>query len=507
MAANYSSWLESNRPEPSRGLYQVPASVSHDARIDSLSIQVKELSKLMKQDLRNKGKQALHEAAECEESAFVDQQGPQVAECSTEVAQNPAEVYYMAGRNAPQFQQFQKGQAQGPAGPRPQQQFQRPQQFAAQQYHQGGPSTAESGGTLEEHRDEISQIPVEEEGQSQPRAIPAAWVPEPKEKGPTQPLALAPFPTRLGKKDNSKEFDKFMPHYAKFIKHIINRKRAFPDEAAAVQLESVCSAVFKKDLPKKLRDPGSFIIICTIGNLEPIRALCDLGASINLMPFSLFSKLGLYELEVCRTVIQLADKLIRLPKGIIHDVLVQVNKFIFPTDFIIMEISEDREIPIILGRPFLATTQATINVDKGEISLSFGGDKVTFSMNSALSQPQEENCDFINELNELTTFESYITLENLEAILDNGSLELEDEEDLGEASDEILALTESIERATREPESDTNIKDELKKLPEHLKYIFLGLEESYPLIISASLLLDQEAQLVSLLKRRKTAFA
>ncbi|XP_051145026.1 uncharacterized protein LOC127260975 [Andrographis paniculata] len=138
MAANQSSWPESNRPEPSRGLYQVPAFVSHDARIDSLSIQVKELSKLMKQDLRNKGKQALHEAVECEERAYEDQQGPQVAECSNDEAQNPAEVIYMAGRNAPQFQQFQKGRAQGPAGPRRQQQFQRPQQFATQQYHQGG---------------------------------------------------------------------------------------------------------------------------------------------------------------------------------------------------------------------------------------------------------------------------------------------------------------------------------------------------------------------------------
>ncbi|XP_051127335.1 uncharacterized protein LOC127248837 [Andrographis paniculata] len=408
MAANQSSWPESNRPEPSRGLYQVPTSVSHDARIDSLSIQVKELSKLMKQDLRTKGKQALHEAAECEEKAYDDQKCPQVAEYSNEEAQNPAEVFYMAGRNAPQFQQFQKGQVQGPAGPRPQQQFQRPQQFAAQQYVQGGyhphhqqynqtphfpqqahafaqpPTAAQVPLSLEELwrnteranqefqrntsasikmlevqvgqiaealklkqkgtlpgtvetvpnqakaietrggkrtqspplpdrgmnqssspivanmpvQDEITQIPSKEQGPSQPRATPAAQESDPKEKDIAQPLVRAPFPARFGKKDNSKEFDKFvhtfrslqitipfadalsqMPHYAKFIKDIINRKRAFPDEVAAVQLESVCSAVFKEDLPKKLSDPGSFIISYIIGNLEPIRALCDLGAS------------------------------------------------------------------------------------------------------------------------------------------------------------------------------------------------------------------------------------
>ncbi|XP_051115692.1 uncharacterized protein LOC127240884 [Andrographis paniculata] len=305
-------------------------------------------------------------------------------------------------------------------------------------------------------QDEVIQIPFEEEGPSKPQAIPAARVPEPKEMGPAQPLARAPFPTPLGKKENFKEFDKF---------DIINRKRASPDEAATVQLESVCSAVFKENLLKKLSDPGIFIIICTIGNLEPIRALCDLGASINLIPFSFFSKLGLYELKAYRTVIQLADKSIRLPKGIIRDVLVQVNKFIFPAYFIMMEMSEDRKIPTILGRPFLATAQATINVAEGEISLSFGGNKVTFSMNPALCQPHKENCDFINELNE----------------------------DSAEASDEMPVPTESIERATREPASDTNIKDELEKLPEHLKYIFLGPKESYPLIISASLLPDQKA--------------
>ncbi|XP_051150301.1 uncharacterized protein LOC127264800 [Andrographis paniculata] len=169
--------------------------------------------------------------------------------------------------------------------------------------------------------------------------------------------------------------------------------------------------------------------------------------------------------------------------------------------------SEDHDIPIILGRPFLATAQATINVAEGKISLSFGGDKVTFSMNSALRQPQEEDCDFINELNEIINFENHITLDNLEGISDNGSLELEDKKDSAEASDDIQAPTESIEQATREPASETNNKDELKKLPEHLKYIFLGPEESYPLIISALLLPDQEAQLISLLKRNQAAFA
>ena len=108
-----------------------------------------------------------------------------------------------------------------------------------------------------------------------------------------------------------------------------------------------------KRLPPKLRDPGSFTIPCTIGNSYFEKALCDLGASINLMPFSIFKRLGMREPQPTNISLQLADRSITHPMGIVADVLVKVDKFIFPVDFVVLDMEEDKYVPIILGRPFV----------------------------------------------------------------------------------------------------------------------------------------------------------
>ena len=122
------------------------------------------------------------------------------------------------------------------------------------------------------------------------------------------------------------------------------------------------SAILQKKLSPKLKDPGSFTIPCTIGKSYFDRALCDLGASINLMALSIFRKLGLGEVKTTTISLQLADRSIKYPRGVIEDVLVKVDKFIFPTDFIVLDIDEDEEIPLILGRTFLATGRTLIDV-------------------------------------------------------------------------------------------------------------------------------------------------
>ena len=104
-----------------------------------------------------------------------------------------------------------------------------------------------------------------------------------------------------------------------------------------------------------MKDPGSFSIPCTIGKMNFEKCLCDLGASINLMPLLLFNQLGLSDPKPTNISLQLADRSITYPRGIVEDVLVKVVKFIFPVDFIILDYGEDKSIPIILGRPFLAT--------------------------------------------------------------------------------------------------------------------------------------------------------
>ncbi|XP_062103615.1 uncharacterized protein LOC133814703 [Humulus lupulus] len=143
------------------------------------------------------------------------------------------------------------------------------------------------------------------------------------------------------------------------MKEILSKKRRLED-FETVALIQECSAIIQRKLPQKLQDPGSFTIPCTIGKFECKHALCDLGASINLMPLSVFRKLGLGEAKPTTITLQLADQSIKHPRGVIEDVLVKVDKFIFPTDFIILDMEEDTKVPIILGRPFLATGQAQL---------------------------------------------------------------------------------------------------------------------------------------------------
>ncbi|KAK6125377.1 hypothetical protein DH2020_040881 [Rehmannia glutinosa] len=159
-----------------------------------------------------------------------------------------------------------------------------------------------------------------------------------------------------------------MPNYAKFLKEVMSKKRKLA-EFETVNLTEECSAIIQRKLPQKLKDPGSFTIHCVIGGVVFNKALCDLGASINLMPLSIFRKLGLGEVKPSTVTLQLADRSLTYPKGIVEYVLVKVDKFIFPMDFLVLDMEGDRDVPLILGRPFLATARALIDVQKGELTL------------------------------------------------------------------------------------------------------------------------------------------
>ena len=135
-----------------------------------------------------------------------------------------------------------------------------------------------------------------------------------------------------------------------------------------MNLTATCSAVIKKNLPEKMKDPGSFTIPCTIGGFEIKKALCYSGASINLMPLSVARKLSLGELTSTTVTLQMADRTMAKPEGVIEDVLVKVGKFVFPVDFIILDIEEDSQVPLLLGRLFLAIGAALIDMQKGVLS-------------------------------------------------------------------------------------------------------------------------------------------
>ena len=136
------------------------------------------------------------------------------------------------------------------------------------------------------------------------------------------------------------------------------------------------------------------------------KVLCDLGASINLMPMSIFKKLGIGEARPTTVTLQLADRSITHPEGKIEDVLVKVDKFIFPVDFIILDYEADREVPIILGRPFLATGRTLIDVQKGELTMRVQDEQVTFNVFRAMRLPDEsEECSVISVIDTLATEE------------------------------------------------------------------------------------------------------
>ena len=201
-----------------------------------------------------------------------------------------------------------------------------------------------------------------------------------------------------------------MPNYVKFMKEILSNKRRLSD-FVTVNLIEECSATLQRKLPQKLKDPSGFTIPCTIGNSIFEKALCDLGASINLMLLSIFRRLGLGEARPTTITLQLADRSLRGGGGgggggggVIEEVLVKVDKFIFPIDFIILDMEEYKEIPIILGRPFLAIDRALIDVQKRELKLRVQDDEVTFNVFKAMRHPTESDACFLVETVEAIVF-------------------------------------------------------------------------------------------------------
>lgn len=207
-----------------------------------------------------------------------------------------------------------------------------------------------------------------------------------------------PFPDRLKKSNKEKEFEKIaqmfkqirinipfidaisqIPSYAKFLKDIMSKKRKIEDYET-IALAEECSARIQNKLPQKLKDPGSFTIPCTIGHLQFSNALCDLGASVSLMPLSIARRLDLREMKDTNITLQLADRSLKRPVGRIENVLIKVKDFFIPVDFIVLDMKEDVHLPIILGRPFLATAGTLIDVQEGIIKFRVNDEELVFNL-------------------------------------------------------------------------------------------------------------------------------
>ncbi|GJS87852.1 DNA-directed DNA polymerase, partial [Tanacetum coccineum] len=174
-----------------------------------------------------------------------------------------------------------------------------------------------------------------------------------------------------------------MPKGAKVLKDLLSHKEKLEKATSSVKLSEECSAIIQRNSPQKEGDPGSFTLPCLIGPLAVKNALADLGASINLMPHSLFRRLGISKLKPTKISIQMADRSIKYPIGVCENLLVKVSKFIFLVDFVVLEMDKDELVPIILGRPFPAMARAVID-HEGKLSLRVGSETITFNIRKSM---------------------------------------------------------------------------------------------------------------------------
>ncbi|KAL5580118.1 hypothetical protein UlMin_012560 [Ulmus minor] len=335
----------------------------------------------------------------------------------------------------------------------------------------------------------------------------------PKDQDATAPIAQTlskpssntiPFPQRLRKQNLDKQFSKFidifkslhinlpfvdmleqMPKYAKFLKEVLSNKRKLEANEKVMLMEE-CSAILQRKLPPKLKDPGSFTIPCTIGDFNFDKVLS-----------------------------------IKHPRGIIEDVLVKVDKFIFPADFIVLDMEEDREIPLILGRPFLATGRTLIDVHQGKLILRVQDEQVTFNVFEAMKFPSDvDACFEISVLDRVVAenfHESFPSSPLENCILNGKTLGTLDDDGIIECVNNLDALpiyecpnflkfkelgVFNVNNISSKKEPP---KLELKQLPSHLRYAFLEESSFSPIIINSSLNDLEEEKLLRVLREHRKA--
>ncbi|GJW71826.1 reverse transcriptase domain-containing protein [Tanacetum coccineum] len=331
--------------------------------------------------------------------------------------------------------------------------------------------------------------------------------------------------------------------------------------ATTTSVNENCSAVILKTLPEKLRDPDKFLIPCDFSELDECLALADLGASINLMPLSIWKKLSLLELTHTQMILELADRSTTRPAGMAEDVFVKVGKFYFPTDFVVVDYVIDPRVPLILGIPFLRTGRALIFVYGEELTLRHDDEAVTFKVGQTLRYSYN-NVVSINRIDvidvaceeyaqevlgfsdnstsgnptpsldpiistsspSLTPFEEGdFILKEIEACLTNDSIPPGIDNDNFDQEGDLLVLDKLLndDPSSPLPPKELHVEElkivkssiddppelELKDLPSHLEYAFLEGTDKLPVIIAKDLKDDEKVRLLKVLKSHKRAIA
>ncbi|GJY57358.1 putative nucleotidyltransferase, ribonuclease H [Tanacetum coccineum] len=291
-----------------------------------------------------------------------------------------------------------------------------------------------------------------------------------------------------------------------------------------IDLTEHVSAVLSSSLPPKFKDPGAPLISVVVGNIAIKKALLDLGASINILPASLVDKYDLGTFRKTDTIISLADRSTKIPRGILEDVIVKVDDFYYPVDFFVMDTEspyKDVQPTIILGRLFLATIDAWINCRTGAMDIAFGNKKLRLNVFNSVNSPTMNECYQVDVIDEEVQkhaprmlkddlLELYLTGEN-EEILDVTEVQ-EIQECLVSSLDhqrppwsyKVEPLPTNFDTAIK-PSLEVPPTLELKPLPSNLKYAFLGPNNTLPVIVASDLFGLQEEALLKVLSKYKAA--
>jgi hypothetical protein len=380
----------------------------------------------------------------------------------------------------------------------------------------------------EDHAEEEKQKEEEGDNQKEGDTEPSTVTPFVKEP-PRALVPKAPYPKRLQVPKNGGKLEDILEvfkqvqinipfldtiqqisSYAKFLKDLVTVKRKTNVPKKAFMIEQV-NAILQCKLPLKYKDPGCPTITCMIGVSQIERALLDLGASVNLLPYLVYLQLGLGELKPTSMTLQLANRSVKVPREIVKDVLIKVDKFYFPVDFIVLDTEPVQvigtEIPVILGRPFLATANALINCRSGVMKISFSN--MTMELNIFHIRKQPIDYDQMNQVCLIEEILDEVIVESsIEDPLEACLVQFGEDLDLDKLMEQAKALLETAPLVSKEkketvvPESPNK---ELKPLPDSLKYKFLGPTEFLPVIIASDLIDAQDEELLRVLREHKEA--
>ena len=264
---------------------------------------------------------------------------------------------------------------------------------------------------------------------------------------------------------------KQVPAYAKFLKDLCTIKKGLGIEKKAFLTEQV-SAIIQSKNPVKYKDPRSPTISVNIGGTSIDKALLDLGASVNLLPYSVYKQLGLGEIKPTNITLSLADRSVKIPKGIVEDVLVKVDKFYYPVDFVVLDTEPiangPNHVPIILGRPFLATSNAIINCRNGVMQLTFG------------NMTLELNIFHLNNKHKLVETENQVTNKVCSFGQNAGKLNVQDLQEIANQGEAGVLVLPSVSTAGQLLSSESTSEKKIDRGKSNIKAIVqttAGVEE------------------------------